>query len=210
MYFLKEIYLLIYIFNNALPYSINNVAYSFKHHLSLTSEMDTFVNIFETLTKSQGTNYDDPEAAFDALMQTMVCEEKLNWRMDAWRIIVLFTDNTYHSAGDGKMVGAFKPNDMKCYLENNTYTMDLKMDYPSVSQINKIASDKAFRIIFTATKNVSSVYKTLAERVKGSTYVELKTDSNLVQIIKEKYQVNTFVEGIFKKYLKISNLNMIV
>ncbi|OWR50970.1 integrin beta pat-3-like [Danaus plexippus] len=172
----------------ALPYADISVAesYSFKNHLSLTDNMTLFERaINETLF---GSNYDDPEAGFDALMQAMVCIKEIGWRENSRRIIVLSTDSTYHSAGDGKFVGAVLKNDMQCHLDGNIYgDMSLKFDYPSVGQINNIASKNNFKIIFAVEKKVMRDYKALEKKIQGSKYVELKTGSKIVDMIKKEY-----------------------
>ena len=103
-------------------------------------------------TIKPGSNFDDPEAGLDALMQAMKCDE-VGWRENARHIIVLCTDSTYHSAGDGKIVGAIKPHDMKCHLKDHKYSEALTYDYPSVSQINQAAIDGNFKLIFAITEN---------------------------------------------------------
>lgn len=39
------------------------------------------------------------------------------------RLLVFSTDAGFHFAGDGKLGGIVLPNDGKCHLENNIYTM---------------------------------------------------------------------------------------
>jgi protocadherin alpha len=48
-------------------------------------------------------NVDAPEGGLDALMQTVVCSEKIGWRKKALRLLVFSTDNDFHMAGDGKV-----------------------------------------------------------------------------------------------------------
>ncbi|KAL0848938.1 hypothetical protein ABMA28_013332 [Loxostege sticticalis] len=161
-------------------------AYSFRNHLSLTSDMSIFKDAIREV--KTGGNYDDPEAGLDALMQVMACDKELGWRPDARRIIVLFTDATYHSAGDGKMVGAEMPNDMDCHLNSSKfYDHSLILDYPSVSQINKMATDGNFIIIFAALHNVEEEYVALASQITGAKYTKLKAESNILDIIKSAY-----------------------
>ncbi|KAL4715190.1 hypothetical protein ACJJTC_012237 [Scirpophaga incertulas] len=174
-----------------LPFVNNEVqnAYSFRNILSLTKNLGDFIN---KSLKVDGANQDDPEAGLDGLMQVMACEKELGWRPDARRIIILCTDATYHSAGDGKMVGAGRPNDMKCHLnESNFYNYSLIQDYPSVSQLNKIASDGNFRIIFAALSSVKNEYEALAKQILDASYAELTQNSNVLDIIKSAYLQST-------------------
>lgn len=39
------------------------------------------------------------------------------------RLLVFSTDAGFHFAGDGKLGGIVLPNDGKCHLENDMYTM---------------------------------------------------------------------------------------
>ncbi|XP_028163608.1 integrin beta pat-3-like [Ostrinia furnacalis] len=170
----------------ALPFVEPNLhyAYSYRHHLNFTSNMTEFVEAMKEI--KTGGNFDDQEAGLDALMQVMACDDELEWRSDAKRIIILCTDAAYHSAGDGKMVGAEIPNDMKCHLnESKFYDHSLIQDYPSVSQINKMSSDGNFIIIFAANKIVEYDYTALAEQITGAKYVELTSD--IYEIIKTAY-----------------------
>ncbi|CAK1549665.1 unnamed protein product [Leptosia nina] len=158
-------------------------SFSFKNHLSLTNNVTLFN---KSIGSPDGSNYDEPEAALDALMQVMVCKDEIGWRKNARRIIVLSTDATYHSAGDGKFVGAIKPNDMKCHLEDNIYSMALTYDYPSVGQIVKVATENNFKIIFAVDVRVKRAYEALEKKIVGAKYVPLN-GNNMVNMIKNEY-----------------------
>ncbi|KAI8427544.1 hypothetical protein MSG28_002059 [Choristoneura fumiferana] len=161
-------------------------AYAFQNHLALTNDMAKFSSVI--LDNESGSNLDDPEAGLDALMQAMVCKERLAWRDGARKIIVLCTDSTYHSAGDGKIVGAAKLNDMQCHLDDNdVYNLALEQDYPTVNQINKIALQENTVIIFNTLNRVQRDYTALADRIHGARYVELKNESNIVETITQEY-----------------------
>lgn len=137
-------------------------------------------------------------------MQAMICEKELDWRNNSRRIIVLCTDSTYHSAGDGKMLGIIKPNDMKCHLKDNLYSMATKLDYPSVSQINKIATEGNFIIIFAAKlslhKDVNIDYTYLSKEILGAKYAELKAKSNIVGMIKNAYLVSVQMNTVLSDF----------
>lgn len=49
-------------------------------------------------------------------------QEQIGWR-NVTRLLVFSTDAGFHFAGDGKLGGIVLPNDGKCHLENNIYTM---------------------------------------------------------------------------------------
>lgn len=48
-------------------------------------------------------NLDAPEGGFDAIMQAVVCGDKIGWRAQARRLLVFSTDAGFHYAGDGKV-----------------------------------------------------------------------------------------------------------
>lgn len=49
-------------------------------------------------------------------------QEQIGWR-NVTRLLVFSTDAGFHFAGDGKLGGIVLPNDGKCHLENNVYSM---------------------------------------------------------------------------------------
>lgn len=156
------------------------------------------------LDSESGANFDDPEAGLDALMQAMVCKERLAWRSEARKIIVLCTDSTYHSAGDGKIVGAAKLNDMQCHLDDNdVYYLALEQDYPTVNQINKVALQENTVVIFNTLNRVKVDYTALAKRIHGARYVELKNDSDIVKTITQEYTVCISNFHVVAKFLRV-------
>uniref|UniRef100_A0A8C4DFF4 Integrin beta n=1 Tax=Dicentrarchus labrax TaxID=13489 RepID=A0A8C4DFF4_DICLA len=94
--------------------------FSYKNVLNLTSDGKKF----NTLVGQQhiSGNLDSPEGGFDAIMQVAVCGDQIGWR-NVTRLLVFSTDAGFHFAGDGKLGGIVLPNDGKCHLENNMYTM---------------------------------------------------------------------------------------
>ena len=94
-------------------------------------------------------NVDRPESTLDALMQAIVCKARLGWRPDSRKIVVIATDQGFHSALDGKLVGVLTPNDGDCHLDaEGWYTRSKVLDYPSVSHIGKVAKENAITILF--------------------------------------------------------------
>uniref|UniRef100_A0A665UXQ2 Integrin beta n=1 Tax=Echeneis naucrates TaxID=173247 RepID=A0A665UXQ2_ECHNA len=94
--------------------------FSYKNVLKLTNDGKKF----NTLVGQQhiSGNLDSPEGGFDAIMQVAVCGDQIGWR-NVTRLLVFSTDAGFHFAGDGKLGGIVLPNDGKCHLENNVYTM---------------------------------------------------------------------------------------
>ncbi|XP_052740856.1 integrin beta-PS [Bicyclus anynana] len=174
----------------SLPYVdiITQTSYAFKHHQSLTNDLTLFTKALEDLQKVAGSNNDDPQADLDALLQAMICTDEIGWRNNSHRIIVASTDSTYHSAGDGKFVGAIKPPNIKCNLINNEYEMALTYDYPSVSKINKVATETNTMIIFAAKPDVENDYMALEKKIKNVKYVKLLAKSDVVNMILDEYK----------------------
>uniref|UniRef100_A0A8P4G366 Integrin beta n=1 Tax=Dicentrarchus labrax TaxID=13489 RepID=A0A8P4G366_DICLA len=94
--------------------------FSYKNVLKLTDKGDEF-NQLVSQQQISG-NLDSPEGGFDAIMQVAVCEEQIGWR-NVTRLLVFSTDAGFHFAGDGKLGGIVLPNDGKCHMEDNKYTM---------------------------------------------------------------------------------------
>uniref|UniRef100_A0A668A6D4 Integrin beta n=1 Tax=Myripristis murdjan TaxID=586833 RepID=A0A668A6D4_9TELE len=94
--------------------------FSYKNVLKLTDKGDEF-NRLVSQQQISG-NLDSPEGGFDAIMQVAVCEDQIGWR-NVTRLLVFSTDAGFHFAGDGKLGGIVLPNDGKCHLEDNMYTM---------------------------------------------------------------------------------------
>ena len=49
------------------------------------------------------SNDDGPEALLEGLLQAVVCKDLVGWRDDARKLILVFTDQRFHTAGDGKV-----------------------------------------------------------------------------------------------------------
>ena len=49
------------------------------------------------------TNNDAPEAMLEGLLQSVVCTDVIGWRMEARKLVLVFTDQLYHVAGDARV-----------------------------------------------------------------------------------------------------------
>ena len=94
----------------------------------------------------------------------------------------------------GKLGGIVKPNDGQCHLDSKgVYTHSSDLDYPSVSQINHKVKENSVNIIFAITEEQFNVYELLQQNVEGSSVGTLSNDSsNIVNLVKEQYQVRNF------------------
>lgn len=161
--------------------------------MPLTADTASFsAKVKET---SVSGNMDFPEGGFDGLMQAIVCTKEIGWRDKARKLLVFSTDATSHIAGDGKLAGIVVPNDEQCHLDKyGVYTHTLETDYPSVSQLDKMAQEHNINIIFAVTKGQQEIYKTLKDNIHGAAFGVLSKDSsNIVDLVKSEYEVRIFV-----------------
>uniref|UniRef100_A0A3Q3BI13 Integrin beta n=2 Tax=Kryptolebias marmoratus TaxID=37003 RepID=A0A3Q3BI13_KRYMA len=159
--------------------------FSYKNVLKLTKEGDDF-NRLVSQQQISG-NLDSPEGGFDAIMQVAVCEEQIGWR-NVTRLLVFSTDAGFHFAGDGKLGGIVLPNDGKCHLENNMYTMSHYYDYPSIAHLVQKLSDHNIQTIFAVTEDFQPVYKELKNLIPKSAVGTLSSNSsNVIQLIIDAY-----------------------
>ncbi|XP_038124907.1 integrin beta-1-like isoform X2 [Cyprinodon tularosa] len=159
--------------------------FSYKNVLPLTSDG----NMFNDLVGVQqiSGNLDSPEGGFDAIMQVAVCGEQIGWR-NVTRLLVFSTDAGFHFAGDGKLGGIVLPNDGKCHLENNVYTMSHYYDYPSIAHLVQKLSDNNIQTIFAVTGDFQPVYQELKNLIPKSAVGTLSSNSsNVINLIIDAY-----------------------
>uniref|UniRef100_A0A146KXD2 Integrin beta n=1 Tax=Lygus hesperus TaxID=30085 RepID=A0A146KXD2_LYGHE len=161
--------------------------YGYRNHMALDSDTNRFAD--EVKSAAVSGNLDAPEGGFDAIMQAVVCREKIGWREKARRLLVFSTDAGFHYAGDGKLGGIVKPNDGQCHLDGTgLYTQSTTQDYPSVSQINLKVKENAINVIFAVTQEQIHVYNRLMKHIEGSFAGVLSNDSsNVVELVKDQY-----------------------
>lgn len=97
-----------------LPYENQSVIacaspYGFRNHLPLNDNITQFTQ--EVSSTPLSANLDDAEGGFDAIMQSIVCRDNIQWNKLSRKIILFATDSRFHYAGDGKLGGIVKPND---------------------------------------------------------------------------------------------------
>ncbi|KAK7163531.1 hypothetical protein R3I93_007552 [Phoxinus phoxinus] len=159
--------------------------FSYKNVLSLTNDSTLFTQ--EVSKQKTSGNLDSPEAGFDAIMQAAVCTKEIGWR-NVTRLLVFSTDAGFHFAGDGKLGGIVRPNDGKCHLSNNMYTMSNYFDYPTISQLVDTLSDNNIQTIFAVTEQFRALYQELSALIPKSTVGTLSTSSsNVIQLIIDSY-----------------------
>ncbi|XP_030054948.1 integrin beta-1 isoform X1 [Microcaecilia unicolor] len=159
--------------------------FSYKNVLNLTDDG----NLFNDLVSRQhiSGNLDSPEGGFDAIMQVAVCGTQIGWR-NVTRLLVFSTDAGFHFAGDGKLGGIVLPNDGRCHLVNNMYTMSHYYDYPSIAHLVQKLSENNIQTIFAVTEEFQPVYKELKNLIPKSAVGTLSANSsNVIELIIESY-----------------------
>ncbi|XP_025927324.1 integrin beta-7-like, partial [Apteryx rowi] len=121
-------------------------------------------------------------------MQVAVCEEQIGWR-PVTRLLVFASDDTFHTAGDGKLGGIFIPSDSRCHLDaSGVYSKSHLYDYPSVGHLAQVLSAANIQPIFAVTGPTVPVYQELSRLIPKSVVGELREDSsNVVQLISDAY-----------------------
>ncbi|KAG9264477.1 integrin beta-3-like [Astyanax mexicanus] len=170
--------------------SINKVCrpqFGYKNVLSLTEQVDRFTE--EVKKQVISRNRDSPEGGFDAVLQAVVCKDKIGWRSDASHLLVFTTDATTHSALDGRIAGIVQPSDGGCYVnQDNDYEKSTVLDYPSVAMLADKLSENNINLIFAVTDNVMPLYLNYSKLIPGTTVGKLSYDSkNVIQLILDAY-----------------------
>merc|ERR1719264_810564 len=123
----------------------------------------------------------------------MVCRQRVGWRQNARKIILMATDRDFHFAMDGKLTGILERNDGLCHLngthgEPGYYTHSETLDYPSVSQISSVVQQNSFLILFAVIPRYKSIWEAMSKLVPGSSVEILEEDSeNIVELITKSY-----------------------
>uniref|UniRef100_A0A3B5MUD9 Integrin beta n=1 Tax=Xiphophorus couchianus TaxID=32473 RepID=A0A3B5MUD9_9TELE len=174
--------------NPCVGYVVSLFVFGFKNVLSLTEKVSRFTE--EVQKQKVSRNRDSPEGGFDAIIQAMVCKDKIGWRPDASHLLVLTTDAKTHLALDGRIAGIVQPNDGECHLDdNNNFNKSTVLDYPSLGLITDKMSENNINLIFAVTSYVVPLYQEYSQLIPGTTVGTLSDDSgNVIQLIKEAYE----------------------
>ncbi|GAB1605646.1 integrin beta-1-like isoform X2 [Argonauta hians] len=163
--------------------------YNFKQFVKLTDQFQEFSNKVYELKNLSSANMDNPEGGLEAMMQTIVCGDKIGWRTNSRKLIIYCSDASFHYAGDGKLGGVVLPNDGECHLRNNIYTKAEQQDYPSVGHLAEVIEEKKVTVIFAvAGKNQLNLYKKLQNSLSGAYVSKLDSkDYTIADIVRDNY-----------------------
>ncbi|XP_065896457.1 integrin beta-1-like [Dysidea avara] len=185
--------------DRTVPLDPQHIPFNYIHYLSLTDNQTLFIDSISQLNIT--SNIDNPESTLDALMQAAVCNELIGWRPAASHIVLVASDAAYHIAGDGKVVGALKPNDGKCHMSRSDegegiyqYDQSLQLDYPSIGQVEAVLRQRNIVPIFAIAKDVQASksveqYMDLRSQLQTTSFLdELEPDSgNILPLIRDGY-----------------------
>ncbi|KAM4596026.1 integrin beta-3-like [Polymixia lowei] len=162
--------------------------FGYKNVLSLTEKVARFSEEVEKQQVSR--NRDAPEGGFDAVMQAVVCKDKIGWRQGASHLLVFTTDAKTHIALDGRIAGVVQPNDGLCHLDSDdNYDKSTTLDYPSLALMTEKITENNINLIFAVTNYVVPLYKNYSQLIPGTTVGTLSDDSgNVIQLILEAYK----------------------
>ncbi|XP_023578391.1 integrin beta-7 isoform X2 [Octodon degus] len=133
--------------------------FSFHHVLSLTGDAQAFER--EVGRQNVSGNLDSPEGGFDAILQAALCQEQIGWR-NVSRLLVFTSDDTFHTAGDGKLGGIFMPSDGNCHLDSNgLYSRSSEFELSQLipkSAVGELSEDSSnvVQLIMDAYNSLSS------------------------------------------------------
>jgi Integrin beta chain VWA domain/PEP-CTERM motif len=152
--------------------------FPYKTDLGLTTNTTQLQTTINGLFARGGG--DLPESQLEALLQTAVRgKSEISFRDDAFKVVVLSTDATFHKAGDFPSRPA---NNGDAVLDGTPPGSG--EDFPSIEQVKQKLKDANIIPIFAVTRNVISNYQSLVDTFGFGSVVELSSDSrNLVDAI---------------------------
>ncbi|XP_052400153.1 integrin beta-3 [Carassius gibelio] len=161
--------------------------FGYRNVLSLTEQVERFTE--EVKKQKVSRNRDDPEGGFDAIMQAVVCKDKIGWRPDASHLLIFTSDGKSHLALDARLAGIVQPHDGECHINNNNeYDKSTILDYPSLGMITDKLSENDINLIFAVAKYMIPLYSNYSELIPGSAVGTLSRDSgNVVHLILDAY-----------------------
>lgn len=169
--------------------------FSYVHNINLTNSSQTFTNGFDNIEIS--TNADPAEGTGDAMLQAVLCPEIVGWRENARKILVVVTDESMHTAGDGEVAGIVKQAPLECHTaydpERNiiTYVNNTLFDYPSIEIIRQVFENNLVTPVFAITEGVQSYFDLLVDALSGlnSQSVQIaENSSNIIEAIETAYE----------------------
>lgn len=205
------------------PFTNNGGQHVFKSWLPLIASdtpdyMKTIQAQLDHLTTILTANNDEEEAGLEALVQVAQCFDEIQWNDISKHIVVFSTDAPSHLAGDARLAGINKPNDLQCHTErtrdpkptttvesvSHEYNAALIQDYPSVYDLKDVLDKANIQTIFALTgdksgpqnkpavkDNVMQFYKNLTSVLGTANQVVDTTNRNLTDLLLDTYREMT-------------------
>ncbi|XP_063306796.1 integrin beta-8 [Pelobates fuscus] len=162
-------------------------AHGYINVLPLTDNITEFKKLVSQ--QEMSGNLDDPECAFDAMLQAAVCHKDVGWRKEAKRLLIVMTDETSHLALDSKLAGIVLPNDGNCHIKDNVYIRSTDMEHPSLGLLGEKLVENNVLGIFAVQGKHYHWYKDLTPLLPGTIAKELEpTASNVKDLVVDAYQ----------------------
>ncbi|KAM8794080.1 integrin beta-7 [Eudromia elegans] len=160
---------------------------AFRHVQPLTGDGSEFAR--RVGRPRVAANLDAPEGGLDAVLQVALCQERIGWRQGT-RLLLLASDDAFHTAGDGKLGGIVTPSDGRCHLDaSGVYSESHLYDYPSVGHVAQALAAADIQPIFAVRGPALPLYQELSRLIPGSAVRELhEGSSNVLQLIADAYE----------------------
>jgi Ca2+-binding RTX toxin-like protein len=152
--------------------------YSYETDVSLTTHTHAIQAAYAGFSASGGEDF--PEDPLEALQQMGLREGQVGWASGSLHLVVLFTDATFHFAGDGTAAanGVDTPNNGDTVLDGTP--PGTGEDYPDIGQVRDALLAEDIVPVFAVTSDVFSTYQDLVTQLGFGTVVELASDSSNV------------------------------
>ncbi len=144
--------------------------------LALGTSAAALTSAYTGMVTSGGN--DLPEAQIEALMQLGLHATDVGFRAGAAHFVILFTDASYHQAGDGAAAGILTPNNGDPIMDGTP--AGTGEDYPVIGQVKTAIEAANIIPIFAVAGGFESTYQGLATALGRGAVVTLTSDSSNV------------------------------
>ncbi|PWS38984.1 hypothetical protein DFH01_06995 [Falsiroseomonas bella] len=139
---------------------------------------DTAALLASYTAMAAGGGADGSEAQIEALMQLALHVTDVGFRTNSARFVVLFTDASYHAAGDGLAAGIPLPNNGDGVLDGTP--PGTGEDYPAIAQVKAALEAANIIPIFAVAGGFVGDYQNLVTQLGRGAAVTLSADSSNV------------------------------
>jgi Ca2+-binding RTX toxin-like protein len=148
----------------------------YRQETALANDTAALLASYTAMTAGGGA--DGSEAQIEALMQLALHVTDVGFRTNSTRFVVLFTDASYHVAGDGLAAGIPLPNDGDGFLDGTP--PGTGEDYPAIAQVKAALEAANIIPIFAVAGGFVGDYQNLVAQLGRGAAVTLSADSSNV------------------------------